>query len=413
MIAATDRRFFAASRMVILVALALLLAGCGGMSKLGGLFSDSGSAPPAGTLPPLQGGTKVALLLPLSAVGDQAQVAIAMKQAAEMALIDAGGQSGISLITKDTNGTAAGATAAAQDALAEGAEIILGPLLGAEVQAIKPVAAAQSIPIIAFSSSSGVAGNGVYLLSFLPEEEASTIVRYLAKSGKNTIAALLPKSQYGLAIERAIVPAGQKHGVSVAVIERFPRNNLSIVEPVNRIARVVNDPARKVDALLIAEGGDLLKTLGAALKNAGVDQRRTLIVGTGLWDNPVTPETAIAVGGLYAGVAPDLVQRFDDKYKASFSTRPSRLASLAYDAVSLANTLAREPQGQRFSQSNITNPEGFQGMNGLFRFRQNGLVERGLTILRVTTSGVEVQDPAPSRFSAAGAPTSSAQQAAN
>ena len=100
-------------------------------------------------------------------------------------------------------------------------------------------------------------------------------------------------------------------------------------------------------------------------------------------------------------MAPDLVQQFDDKYKASYGTRPSRLASLAYDAVSLANTLARGPRGERFSAANITNPEGFQGMNGLFRFQPNGLVERGLAILKVTPSGVEVQDPAPSRFTTA------------
>jgi ABC-type branched-subunit amino acid transport system substrate-binding protein len=413
MIAATNRPFFAASKMLVVAALLVLLAGCGGMAKLGGLFSDSGANLPSGTLPPVQGGAKVALLLPLTAPGDQAQVAIAMKQAAEMALVDAGGQSGVSLITKDTQGNAAGATAAAGAALAEGAEIILGPLLGAEVQAVAPVAAAQNVPVIAFSSSSGVAGNGVYLMSFLPEEEVANIVRHLAKSGKKTMAALLPKSQYGLAVERAIVPAGQKHGVSVAAIERFPRNNLSIVDPVNKIASVVNDPQRSVDSLLIAEGGDLLQTLGAALKNANVDQQRTLIVGTGLWDNPITPQTAIAVGGLYAGVTPQLVQQFDNKYKASYGTTPSRLASLAYDAVSLANTLAREPQGQRFTEATITNPEGFQGMNGLFRFRPNGLVERGLAILRVTTSGVEVEDPAPSRFTTAATATPSAQQTAN
>jgi ABC-type branched-subunit amino acid transport system substrate-binding protein len=409
--AATDRPWFIASRRIALAAVLLLLAGCGGMSKLGGLFSDSG--PPAGELPKLEGAAKVALLLPLSAAGDQGQIAIAMKQAAEMALVDAGGQSGIALITKDTRGTAAGATAAAGAALAEGAELILGPLLGAEVQAIKPVAAAQNIPVIAFSTSSAVAGDGVYLMSFLPEEEVSNIIRYLSQSGKTTVAALLPKSQYGLAVERAMVPAGQRHGVSVAAIERFPRNNLSIVDPVNRIAQVVNDPQRKVDSLLIAEGGDLLQTLGAALKNAGVDQGRTLIVGTGLWDNPVTPQTAIAVGGLYAGVAPDLVQQFDNKYDASYRTRPSRLASLAYDAVSLANILARQPAGQRFAKAEITNPEGFQGMNGLFRFRENGLVERGLAILRVTTSGVDVAEPAPARFTTASTATPSAQQSAN
>jgi branched-chain amino acid transport system substrate-binding protein len=342
-------------------------------------------------------GVKVALLLPTTAAGDQAQIAISMKQAAEMALIDAG-SSGITLITKDTAGTAEGAAAAAEAALAEGTELILGPLLGAEVQAVAPIAQAKNVPVIAFSSSSGVAGNGTYLMSFLPEEEVSNIVRHLGATGKTSIAALLPKVQYGLAVEKALTAAGQRYGVSIAAIERFPRNNLAIVDPANKIMAAVNDPSRKVQALLIAEGGDLLRTLGAALKKAGYDQNRTQTLGTGLWDNPVTSSTPIALGGIYAGVSPDLVQRFDDRYKSSYGTRPSRLASLAYDAVSLAVILSKGQPGQRFGAASITNPEGFQGINGLFRFRENGIIERGLAILQVTSNGVSVVAPAPSRF---------------
>jgi branched-chain amino acid transport system substrate-binding protein len=385
-------------RLLLLAALSYLLVSCGGMSRLGSLLSDSDSSQ-SQPIPssPTGEGAKVALLLPLTAAGDQAQIALSMKQAAEMALIDAG-SSGISLISKDTQGTAAGAAAAAQSALSEGAELILGPLLGAEVQAIAPVAQAQRVPVIAFSSSSGVAGNGTYLMSFLPEEEVSNIVRHVASSGKTSIAALLPKVQYGLAVEKALVTAGQRYGVSIAAVERFPRNNLSIVDPANKVAAAVNDPSRNIQALLIAEGGDLLRTLGAALKKAGYDQNRVQTLGTGLWDNPVTSSTPIALGGIYAGVSPDLVQRFDERYKSSYGTRPSRLASLAYDAVSLAIILSKGESGQRFSAATITNPEGFQGINGLFRFRENGIIERGLSILEVTSSGVRVVAPAPSRF---------------
>jgi ABC-type branched-subunit amino acid transport system substrate-binding protein len=320
-----------------------------------------------------------------------------MKQAAEMALIDAG-SSGITLISKDTAGTAAGAASAAQSALSEGAELILGPLLGAEVQAIAPLAQGQNVPVIAFSSSSGVAGNGTYLMSFLPEEEVANIVRHMASTGKTSLAALLPKVQYGLAVEKALVTSAQRYGVSIAAIERFPRNNLAIVDPVNKVMTAVNDPSRNVQALLVAEGGELLRTLGAALKKAGYDQSKVQTLGTGLWDNPVTSATSIAIGGIYAGVSPDLVQRFDDRYKSSYGTRPSRLASLAYDAVSLAIILSKGETGQRFSATSITNPEGFQGINGLFRFRENGIIERGLSVLEVTSSGVKVVAPAPSRF---------------
>src|SRR5215212_3110101 len=128
-----------ATRSVMLAAAAVVLASCGGMSKLGNLFSDSES-PQLQTMPstPSGEGVKVALLLPTTAAGDQAQIAISMKQAAEMALIDAG-SSGITLITKDTAGTAEGAAAAAQAALAEGTELILGPLLGLKFRRSHPL----------------------------------------------------------------------------------------------------------------------------------------------------------------------------------------------------------------------------------------------------------------------------------
>ena len=162
-----------------------------------------------GTLQPIatRGGSKVALLLPLSAPGETQKIAIALKQAAEMALIDAGG--GISFIVKDTGGSPDGAKAAADAALNEGAELILGPLLAEEVRAVAPVAQGRGINVIAFSSVSAVAGNGTFLMSFLPEEEIAGVMRFAASKGYRSIAALYPASQYGATVERALVAGGR------------------------------------------------------------------------------------------------------------------------------------------------------------------------------------------------------------
>lgn len=383
----------------------LVLASCGGLNKMNGLLSDNPSAPTdSATLdqpvqPTVAGaGSKVALLLPLSAPGDTGDIALGMKNAAELALIDAGG-SGVTLITKDTLGTAEGATAAAQQALDEGAQLIIGPLLGSEVQAVAPMAQAKKVPVVAFSSSSSVAGNGVYLMSFLPEEEVSNIVRYASEKGLTKLAAILPKSQYGSVVEQSFLRAAQAKNITVPGITRFPRNAQAMRDPAREAVGTLNDPERDVKAVLIAEGGPMLTSLGVNLKQAGFDPNKVTRLGTGLWDADGTSDIPLAQGGLFAGVAPEFVKRFDDRYGQQYFGKPNRIASLAYDAVSLSIILARNPEGQRFTEAAITNPEGFQGVNGLFRFRKNGLIERGLAILQVMPGGKpQVVEAAPERF---------------
>jgi branched-chain amino acid transport system substrate-binding protein len=382
-------------RCILLGVLALMLAACSGSTDLGGLFRDSGSE---NQLPPQipTNGKKVALLLPLSASGETQRIAAAMKQAAELALVDSG-NAGITLITKDTGGTPSGAEAAAQAALNEGAELILGPLLSVEVQAVKPIAESHSVNVIAFSSVSSVAGQGTFLLSFLPEEEIASIVRHAAAQGHRRLAVLIPKTQYGTNVEQALMSAARSSGVMIAAAERYSRDSINEGEPARKMAQTIADQANNIDALLIPEGGEQLRALGVILAQNGVNTETVKILGTGLWDDKMTPSTPIASGGLYAGVAPDLVQRFEQRYLSTYGSKPPRIASLAYDGVSLAIGLAKRGD---FSARAITGSEGFQGQNGLFRFRDDGLIERGLSILQMTPSGPQVVEQAPSRFGA-------------
>jgi ABC-type branched-subunit amino acid transport system substrate-binding protein len=336
----------------------------------------------------------VALLLPLSAAGETKRIAQSMKQAAELALTDLGG-AGVTLLTKDSGGSAGGAQAAAQSALDEGAELILGPLLAPEVQAVKAVAQGRA-NVIAFSSASGVAGTGTYLMSFLPEEEVASVVRYASAQGKRNLALLYPQTQYGTNVQQAAGRAGEAAGVRIALVQPYARGQAGLAAA-QRIGQGLNNPEGGIDALLIPEGGEALRMLGIALEQNGVTPEKVKILGTGLWDDNITRSTPIAQNGWYAGVSPELVQRFDDKYSSAYGSNPPRIASLAYDAVSLAAGLAR--QGD-FSATAITATSGFQGQNGIFRFRENGLIERGLSILQMTPNGPEVVAPSPSRFGA-------------
>lgn len=372
-------------RNLLAVFLLFLLAGCGGMSKVGDLFSDDPATPQA---PPAVS-TSIALLLPLSAPGETQNIARAMQQAAQLAVKDLGSGN---LIIKDSGGTADRARSAAQAALDEGAGIILGPLLSTEVQAVSPVARERNVNVIAFSSVSSVATPGTFLISFLPDEEVSNVVRYAASKGYRNISLLYPASQYGAAIEQALSRAALSEGSTVVAAKSYAREAAAVTQPAASIAASLGQGS----ALLLPEGGQMLRTVSGALEGNGISPRGTKILGTGLWDDGLTRSTPIAQGGWYAGVAPQLVQAFEQKYAAAYGVKPPRIASLAYDAVAFAVNLQKTGD---VSEVGIASPTGFQGSNGLFRFRENGLIERGLAILQMGPGGPDVIQQAPTSFS--------------
>jgi ABC-type branched-subunit amino acid transport system substrate-binding protein len=372
---------------------ALMLTAC----SMGDMFTQR-SAPQEPQLPQVSpSAAKVALILPLTGQGETARIGVALKQAAELAMFDATNPD-IELITKDTGGTPAGAAAAATAALAEGAEIILGPLLAGEVQAVSGVARQAGVPVVAFSTISSVAGSGVYLLSFLPEEEVAQVVRYAADNDGRRIAALLPESPFGTTVERALTSSAKVYGAGVVAIERYAPNSEALADAALKVAGAVREDA--VQAVMIPDGGEALRQAGAALRQAGVAPGEVRVLGTGAWDDAQIGTVPIAVGGWFAGVPIEQLRRFQERYNQAYFSKPPRIASLSYDAVSLAIIMARDSSPQRFSAAKFTDPEGFQGINGLFRFRPNGLVERGLAILEVTPTGPRVLAPAPDRFGA-------------
>ena len=374
------------------VATGLLVAAC--TTQLGG----GGTAPPAGepaaAAQAADGQVRIALILPLTAQGNAGLAAQSMKNAAEMALAEFK-VSNVQLLVKDDGGSPQGAQSAAQQAISEGAEIIVGPLFAQSVSAAGQVARSRNIPVIAFSTDASVAARGVYLLSFLPETDVRRIVSYAASRGKRSFAALMPDNAYGTVVEAAFQQEVARHGGRVVVLEKYPHDANRTAEAVRRVAQA----ASQIDSIFIPDSPDAMPQVAQALAANGVDLKRVQLLGTGLWgdDTRISSEKLLD-GGWYPSPEQTGFRNFSGRYRARYGQDPVRTATLAYDAVALVAALVKTQGMQRFSEQVLTNPSGFAGIDGVFRFRPEGTNERGLAVLRVTPSGGQVVSPAPKSF---------------
>jgi len=339
------------------------------------------------------GQIRVALILPLSAPGNAGIAAQSMKNAAQMAL-DEFKNPNIQLLVKDDAGNPQSAQAAAQQALSEGAEIVVGPLFAQAVSAVGSVARPRNVPVIAFSTDASVAGPGVYLLSFLPETDVKRIVDYQISRGKRSFAALLPDNAYGSVVQAAFQQEVSRRGGRVLAIEKYPLDPTKLAEPAHRVAQV----AHRVDSIFIPDNGETVTKVVAALAADRVNLRRAQLLGTGLWDDQTVFADRRMQGGLYAAPDSGGFRNFSARYRARFGQNPVRTATLAYDAVALIAALVKTQGAQRFSTQILTNASGFAGIDGIFRFNRNGTNDRGLAVLRVTASGGQVVSPAPRTF---------------
>jgi ABC-type branched-subunit amino acid transport system substrate-binding protein len=378
-----------------------VLSACTGVSELFNATTPS-SQPPAPTAPQASGeiGTgavRVALILPLSAGGNAGTVALSMKNAAEMALAEFNSPN-VQLLVKDDSGNSGGAQQAAQQALSEGAEIIVGPLFAHSVGTVGAVARQRGVPVIAFSTDATVAARGVYLLSFLPESDVDRIVEYSIATGKRSFAAMLSEGAYGNVVEAEFKQVVARKGGRIVALERYSLDAGKMQVPV----KVVAQAARGADAVFIPEGPEVVPSVVQALTAAGLNTRRVQLLGTGLWDDPRILNDASLQGGLYAAPDGTGFRNFSARYRTRYGQDPVRTATLAYDAVALVAALVKTQGPQRFSDQTLTNPSGFAGIDGLFRFRSDGTNERGLAVLRVAPGGGQVVSPPPRAFGNSG-----------
>ncbi|CUW37871.1 putative ABC-type branched-chain amino acid transport systems, periplasmic component [Magnetospirillum sp. XM-1] len=351
-----------------------------------------------------QGEVRAALLLPLS--GPQAAIGQALSNAAQLALFEIA-DAKFSLIPLDTKGTAEGAAAAASAAMAQGATIVLGPVFSFEVKAAAPVARDQVVPLLAYTTDRSVAGSGVYALGFLPGPQVARVLAHAHEQGMRRIGVLARSDDYGRAVADAAKEAAAAQGLELVAVDYYDPAATDFTQVVKRFAArkgVTSKgvPGSAYDAVLVPDEGVRLRNIASLLSyfmsEGGAEVPRLL--GTLLWDDPKLTQEPALVGGWYPAPPAAGHMAFEQRYAKAFGALPPRLsglAGIAYDSTALAAALARNGMGD-YGSAVLQNPNGFAGVDGIFRLGASGVAERGLTVKEIAPTGAREVGAAPSAF---------------
>jgi ABC-type branched-subunit amino acid transport system substrate-binding protein len=343
-----------------------------------------------------RGQVRVALLVPRSAPGNAATVALEIRNGADLAMREVG-QDIIQLVIKDTAGQAANAQAAATEAVSEDASAVLGPVFSANVSAASAITQPSGRTMFAYSTDSTVARRGVYLLSFTPQEDTARAIRFAMAQGKRAILAFLPNSTEGTLRESVLRQVAGAGGASVFVI-KYDRTGPSIEEAI----RQAGASLQAVDSIYIAEGNEIPNVIMQGFQRQGINAVSKQLIGSGTWETTKVSEPYLE-GAIYPGRDLTNFAAFSARYEAAFGAKPSFWAALGYDSVTLSAELVRQLGPQRaFATESVENLRGFAGVNGIFRFRQDGTAERGLAMYQVSSGVGQVIEPAPRSFTRTG-----------
>jgi branched-chain amino acid transport system substrate-binding protein len=440
----------------------LLLAAC---SSDHGPESPKTVQPPAPQVESPPAEVRVGLLLPLT--GPAAELAKDMQDAAQLALFDVG-PNNLVLLPRDTAGTPEGARQAADQAIEEGAAVLLGPLFNQAVTAVNPIAAQHGIRVLAFSNVTAAAANGTYLLGFRPEEQVERVVRYAldhvqrqpeesassvsdpepGAAGPGTaepgadqglapapgpvrIAGLAPDDAYGAtaidALRRTVLAAGGELGRTlfyppdqadpssvVRQIADYDARKAALERERARLQQQNDEPSKRelqrlstldtlggppFDAILIADGGDRLRSVASLLTFFDVNPGAIRFLGTMRWqDDPRVLQEAALEYGWFAASSPEGLAQFENRFQEVYGRPPQQLAVLAYDATALAVIVTRDLHDPKFEPQTLTNAQGFAGATGLFRLRPDGLTDHGLAVLEVARGRTRTLEPPPTSF---------------
>jgi branched-chain amino acid transport system substrate-binding protein len=301
----------------------------------------------------------------------------------------------IMLLPKNTGANAKSAIQAANDAIQGGAKLLLGPLDAETTASIKPVAAKHGINIISFSNSANIAGDGVYLMGFMMQEQVSRIIQHIAQQRKQHLAVMLPSNSQSDMMESWIRQDVAKYGVKELSVIRYGAGLDDFANIASQLRNVITSKkqagAADIDAILLLEGGE------RAIKLAESIRAQTIAApfySTGLLDNQALLGNPSLMGAEFASTSPRSYAQFAKRFEYEYGYSPNKIASLAYDATNIAATLIEEG-----NLSNVTRAQGFNSpANGLIRFNTDGTNERSLAIIKIGNGKMEESVPAKRYF---------------
>ncbi|WP_299677302.1 penicillin-binding protein activator [uncultured Roseobacter sp.] len=381
------------ARLIALPLVALALAACDTLPGAGfgsGPGIDTGEAVPVALLVPSGSGQTTDEILAQS-----------LENAARLAIRDLNGAR-VDLRVYQTGGDAGVAAARAQQAVDEGAKIILGPVYAASANAVGNAVAADNITVLSFSNNAAIAGGNVFVLGQTFQNTADRMVSYARSQGKSRFVIVHAQDSAGTQGRSAINNAVNAQGGSVVGTVSYALSQQDVIASIPQIKSAVEGNA--ADALFMTtDTASALPLLSQLLPEAGITSETAQFMGLTRWDIPPQTLSLPGVqGGWFAGPDPAASATFSAQYQNAYGSLPHPIGGLAFDGIAAIGALVSQGNPDALTAAALTQGAGFRGASGIFRLRPDGTNERGLAVATINASQVTILSPAPQSFGGAG-----------
>ena len=375
------------AKSAIIVTTAAFLAAC-----------EPGESPSVDTSDPVP----VALLVPSgSPQFEDATLARSLENAARLAIADLQNVT-INLRVYDTAGNADTAAAVAQQAVAEGAKIILGPVYAQAASAAGPAVFSKNVNVLSFSNNTSIAGGNVFVLGSTFQNTANRLINYADRQGKTGTVIVHSNDIAGQLGLSAIASALSTSRVNNVGTVSYDRSQHGVFDSVPAIKTTVGSTGAD-SIFLTATTAGALPLYSQMLPEAGISPAIVQYIGLTRWDIPSqTLELPGVQGGWFALPDPTKAQAYRQRYNNTYGEAPHPISGLAYDGIAAIGALVSQGKSNALTRAALTQNAGFQGVGGIFRLRSDGTNERGLAVATIQNKQVVVIDPAPQDFSGAG-----------
>ena len=354
--------------------------------------------------------TKIAIFLPFSSKNKD--IAQNIANATILSLFENDKYHKLELVFIDSKETAQEQKLAFQEIVDRGIKTVIGPIYSNSINIIDPIAKEYGITVISLSNNIDMLGKifdnggGVFIAGILLETQIEKIVNYAISQDKNNFAILAPNNQYGKITTEYLKKFVKIRGGNFISSEFYDKEqdldyvsnkliNSFILPPKYHAKQPISESDKQYPQLImIPESGNILTKAVIALKKQNTNELDLQLIGTSQWDEISTLEDSNLFGSWFAAPAPQGFADFKKRYQQYFNKIPSRISSIAYDAVLAISQLQKEPTAKNL----IDRKDGFKGIDGDFRFLPNGAVQRNLAILEVGIANFEIVDKPNNRF---------------
>jgi hypothetical protein len=370
--------------------------------------------------------SKIAILVPIT--GNHQELGKSILQSATLSLFDNDEKHNLELAIFNAGENDEELKKSFREIVKQNIKIVIGPIFSSSVEAIRKTALENNIIVISLSNNQQLINkndkySNIFIAGILPEGQVEKIVSFAVSQNKNSFAVIAPNNNYGKIITDYTKKFVKDRDAEFIISEFYSSNS-----DFSSIARrVVN--AFKIDSSLsiasknktgknyilkesdkiypqiifIPEAGEVGAKIISELKKQNKDERDFIIIGSSEWDNLSTISSPIMQGSLIASIENENFKIFEKSYYQYFQKIPPRISSIAYDMVAVIADLTEKnndklPDLKMLTSQDLWAKNGFEGIDGLFRFLPNGIVERNFMIFLIERGSLKVIDKSAEKF---------------